>query len=302
MFARRGPLGGFAFGERLPSSVMNDVTLDLSSAVDGTGGGTYAPSNPIVIGGDGLTCTGQLTATGTVLLTGSSITLGNSSSDQVNINAEVTFHQDIEFNNDVQLGTDEDDDITVGGNLTCERRARFDAGVTCVGDSYFEDDLDIKKNLQVDGSIEVDESVTVGNFLTVNGNTTLGSSDSDTVRVNGLVNNRIGFTGSGRVGERIIVLEDANQTITVSDANVIIVPTFITANREYILSSVGAVSGADFMRAFFMAPSSPRNYTVSFRRSTLNNLITLDPDDTHPVLYFVFINGNWNLVGRELID
>jgi hypothetical protein len=301
MFSRRGPLGGFAFGERLPSSVMNDVTLDLSNAVDGVGGGTYAPSNPIVIGGDGLSCTGPLTSTGTVSFTGSSITLGNSSTDQLNINAEVTFHQDIEFNNDVQLGTDSADNITVGGNLTCERLAEFDAGFNASANSTIGADLDVTGGLDVDGAAEFNDDVDIDGNLAIDGNTTLGSNDDDSLTVNARLASRLRFTGSGRVGERITVLDDANQTIGVADGNVLIVPS-ISGNRIYTLSSSNAVNGYEFMRAFFFAPSSPRNYTVSFRRSSGVNLVTLDSDDIFPSLYFVYFDNNWHLVGRELID
>jgi len=38
----------------VPAAWFNSVRLQLPDAVDGAGGGTYAPTDPIVIDGDGL--------------------------------------------------------------------------------------------------------------------------------------------------------------------------------------------------------------------------------------------------------
>jgi hypothetical protein len=64
--------GGWAFGEVLASSEMNDFNTDHPNAVDGAAGGTYAPSSAITVGGSGLTTTGTLTATGAVAFSGAS--------------------------------------------------------------------------------------------------------------------------------------------------------------------------------------------------------------------------------------
>lgn len=53
--------GGWAFGEVLASTQMNDFNTDHPNAVDGGAGGTYAPSSVLTLGGSGLTMTGQFT-------------------------------------------------------------------------------------------------------------------------------------------------------------------------------------------------------------------------------------------------
>lgn len=52
-FARVKP-GDWAFGERLTSAQENQLDINASRAVDGYAGGTYTPTDPIVINGDGL--------------------------------------------------------------------------------------------------------------------------------------------------------------------------------------------------------------------------------------------------------
>ncbi len=61
----------------ITASEINNIGADLAKAVDGAAGGTYTPSDPVIIGGDGLTCTGQFTASGatcTLSATANSIT------------------------------------------------------------------------------------------------------------------------------------------------------------------------------------------------------------------------------------
>lgn len=52
-FPRANPIG-WALFEELTSAQMNTLDVNLSRAVDGYAGGTYAPSSPIVIQGDGM--------------------------------------------------------------------------------------------------------------------------------------------------------------------------------------------------------------------------------------------------------
>lgn len=52
-FSRVKP-SGWATGERLTSTQMNNLDIDHARAVDGNAGGSYTPSSAIVIGGSGL--------------------------------------------------------------------------------------------------------------------------------------------------------------------------------------------------------------------------------------------------------
>ncbi len=56
---------GWGSGEVLTSTQMNSFGTQLPYAIDGNAGGTYAPSDPIIIGGDGLSVTGTLAISGT---------------------------------------------------------------------------------------------------------------------------------------------------------------------------------------------------------------------------------------------
>ncbi len=65
---------GWAYGEILTSAQMNSVGSQIPYAIDGNAGGTYAPSDPIIIGGDGLSVTGALTGLNTATFGGTSMT------------------------------------------------------------------------------------------------------------------------------------------------------------------------------------------------------------------------------------
>lgn len=52
-FARVKP-GSWATGEKLSSPQQNQLDLNVSRALDGYAGGTYTPSDPLIINGDGL--------------------------------------------------------------------------------------------------------------------------------------------------------------------------------------------------------------------------------------------------------
>jgi hypothetical protein len=52
--------GGWAVGEKLRSTEVNSVQTELLKCVDGENGGTYTPTDPIVIGGEGAEFTTDL--------------------------------------------------------------------------------------------------------------------------------------------------------------------------------------------------------------------------------------------------
>ncbi len=72
-FARVKP-SDWASGEVLTSTQMNQLDTNVSQAIDGTAGGTYAPTDPIIIGGDGISVTGALTGLNTATFGGTSMT------------------------------------------------------------------------------------------------------------------------------------------------------------------------------------------------------------------------------------
>lgn len=56
---------GWSNGEVFSSTQASAIGNQLPYAVDGNAGGTYAPTDPIILGGDGLTVTGPLVISGT---------------------------------------------------------------------------------------------------------------------------------------------------------------------------------------------------------------------------------------------
>lgn len=306
--------GGWAFGEILTSAQMDALDADHAAAIDGVGGGTYAPSNPIVVGGDGLSVTGPFACSGPATFT-STVTLGNAESDTITVNGLLVINNDLVIDNDVQLGSGGADAISVDGVATFSNEATFEDGIDVTGGG-----ATIVGNTEVTGTFEVSSDVTVGDDLTVqddatvhgnfycSGNvtseddTTLGSNASKTLTVNAQLITRLQFSGNGRVGIRALELDDANQTVTVAEANTLLVPAGLGGTRIYKLSNTGAVEGYDWFQVFFLEPNSVRGASVQFRRTDESSLYTLDTTDIWPFLYFLFVGGRWELVYRQHIE
>lgn len=61
-FPRIRTPNGWTLGSVFMPGEMDQIDTNLSNAVDGAGGGTYAPSTVLTLGGSGVHCTAQLTA------------------------------------------------------------------------------------------------------------------------------------------------------------------------------------------------------------------------------------------------
>lgn len=62
-FARVKP-SGWVEPDPITAAQINQLDIDHANAIDGAGGGAYAPSDPLDIGGDGLIVSGPLVVTG----------------------------------------------------------------------------------------------------------------------------------------------------------------------------------------------------------------------------------------------
>lgn len=71
----RAKPSGFGFHDKLTSAQIETIDSQIPDAVDGAGGGTYAPSSAITIGGSGLIMSGGFTSLGVAQFLGSSLTI-----------------------------------------------------------------------------------------------------------------------------------------------------------------------------------------------------------------------------------
>lgn len=183
---------GWAFGEILTSAQVEQLDANAASAVDGVGGGTYAPSGIIIIGGAGLRVTSTFQVTGTFSLTGDAV-IGNSDTDTLSVVATPTFEALTTFNAGIVVAADGAEihgSSSFGSNLTVA--GDFTAGNSssdafqCNATATFERPTLFKLGLTVDADgIAVHGSSTFFSGLTVAGSTTLGNSTDDTLAVAG---------------------------------------------------------------------------------------------------------------------
>jgi hypothetical protein len=270
-------------GTPVLASELADIDSKTERAVNGDGGGVWAPASQIEIGGAGLKVSGTelyvtspATFTGLVTMTDElqcdgDVTLGNTGGDQVACNAEFDCIGPALFFSNVTVGEDDTDTLTV--NAT----ASFNEGVTL-------------------GSTAVD-TLTVNATATFNNGVTLGSSSADAISVPGtlgvadvnfasgtvdfaasmayLLKCRIAPSGAGRLALRTFAMTDANSTTRGSaDDDLVYVPAgVLSADRTYQIDDTGAANG-DAME-------------FSNLLDAANNLVVKDPSGT----ILVTLNG-----------
>jgi hypothetical protein len=288
---------GWAFGEILTSAQMEALDASQSRGIDGTGGGTYAPSSAIVINGAGLQVN-TLLITGALTLTGDT-TVGNTHTDTLTVEATSTFSSPVIFNDDVTANNPVSflGDVTIGevtftlqgdavlGNtaadsLLVNATAEFQAPVTC------NDTLDVFGQLTVHSS---------GKFRALQ-DVQLGNGASDELDLQGSLVSVLAYSGDGRVPYRDGgVLPDANTTIEASDGQCFQFPGTVAAHRTYTLSTVGATNGDRILFYSGNGAASVRAFDVTVHSPTSGQSITFGAGFALVSALYVFRNGNWNL-------
>ncbi len=111
---------GWTTGDLLTETQINQLDAEHAAAIDGSGGGTYSLSAPLIINSANVTIGANLAVGGTLGVTGSShfdgsVQLGDGAGDAINIQGTisaaypVTFYDDVTFNDPVSLT----DDVTI---------------------------------------------------------------------------------------------------------------------------------------------------------------------------------------------
>lgn len=219
-----------------------------------------------------------ITINGTLSVTANA-TIGVSGSSALSVIASTTFSNNVTFNGAVSSAFT----FEVTGTLECDGAATFNGNVT-IGDSS-SDSLDVLSTVLLRGqvtigndsgsegftvnsptnfedTVEFNANVEVGNSgteLNVNAPTlfrsdvTLGNSSADDVEIIGSCDIQnlaaaMGFTGSGRVPLRPVLVPNSNTTYTVSSGNIFhMVGTTLTATRDYTFDGSSAVDGDHFI-------------------------------------------------------
>ena len=249
-FVRGQPLN-WGFLEKLTSAQMNTTDAQWPSAVDGTGGGTYAPSTQIILGGSGLKTTGVFVADGTGTF-----------------NAAVTFNSNVTNKANSSYWNVQTIDGANSGELKFTSGALLTglAGATATWASAFVHNgtttcnalLTATSGFQVTaGTVALSSQINVGANLKI-----LNGSGSLTVEAGTTFSVAAPLALSGTTGfirYRRIDGADANTTYAIADAD------HISANplaaRNYTMSNTGC-TGGEVMSIWNAASTSGRDISI----------------------------------------
>lgn len=299
----RSPGTWLSLSTLLPAE-MESFDAQLYSSINGDGGGVWAPSAIIEIGGLGIKITGACVVTSLAELEGGADITGNLSvSGSSNLhNTTVTGSCSVSGNIHTDADLSVADDASITGDLT--------AGTLAVGGALFSG-----KTFSVTGNAHVSGTfISVGAFfasanasvsgdLSVEGNATL----QGTLSVDGTVSfldavslaQPLTPSGSGRVRVKAVEGADADTTYTIADAEcVVVLSGSITANRIYTLGTTGAATGD---RITFVSRNSANQISVGVSgNASENGLLKKDATGYYNFLEYTFVSGKWYLTASFL--
>ena len=282
MLTKAEPLG-YSFGQKLPSAHQNHLQDELVKAIDGAGGGTYNPSNPIILGGDGLNMAGPFVvsgagsadfngvavtfnATSTVLfVNGFECDAGSTSIvGDLNVNgAQLTVAAESFFNDTVHIGAN--DDFTMasgtgtadffGGTVTISEAGGFQVGGGVPAD--FNGTVDFNATVDLNAGVDfaaasvvtfaagsdLDGSVELG--LTCTGGMSFASGGTLAIAAGAelQISGILREQGAGRTVYRRYNLPTTNATVSIADGTLFIVPALPGGGAIYTLATTGAQTG-----------------------------------------------------------
>lgn len=256
-FSRIRAPGGWIAGSTITPTELETFDQNLSRALDGYAGGTYAPSSLLEIGGSGLklSSTGnQLSGTLTVLSGGLLAVNGGAAFVAVE-GSTFLVQSDATLQGNVALGiSGGTKTLTVHGaatfekNVTVTQAATFNGAVSCTGNVTLGD--------AAGDAVTINGNLTVANAAALDGNVSIGSSSSNFCTVLAQTNFAAQATHSapivlasaGRVRKRIVHLGDANANITPQAADVYIMLAGVpTAARTFTIDDTNCADGDELI-------------------------------------------------------
>lgn len=295
-FNRIRSFGFWTLNSVLQPSETETFDANLAKAINGDEGGTWAPSAKIIIGGQGVEITGAcligslLQAQAGATITGGDLTVSQDAAVQGDLDVDgtatvnalaVVTNATVQDNLEVQGTTHLVGNVTANNDIACERLAihgsHLGSNILSVnGDARITGNTEINGAFACDGAASFGSTLAVGGALTVTGNTTF----------NGVTK------AKGRFKRRVRTMGDANETVSVSDYDLVFMPAGVmTTSRTVQISTTGAEEG-DVIRVIcedtvtdlnvdYAASSTPLRINTAQRRW----------------LELTYISGVWHLSG-----
>jgi hypothetical protein len=260
----------------LEPSELDALDEGQFAAINGDDGGTWAPANPIVIGGAGIEFTGA-------------VPVGEDLSVPGTITVPSGGAIDVESGGNVNVESGGNVNVAGGGHLHCSGEIHIDdGGRILLQDGGFLFEYSGSEHVHASGSTDTYES---GSELELDGNVTVSASAKIDEEELAVVNEGATYTqtgprylsGAGRIQQRVVVGPDAGANYDGSVADVVIIPAAtLSGDRTYVLN-IGATRHGQ--RITFI------NYTTNHGILFSSSGTIYRPVDYNPALLLMSASG-----------
>ncbi len=294
----RDPGFWVALGNLLASE-MELFDAHLAGAINGDGGGVWAPSSLIEIGGLGLKITGPFVVTSQAQLQDGAVVSGGN----LSVSLDATVQGDLLVQSTLEVeGTSEfHDDVLIsgGGDLSVSGDANVQGALGVTGAATL-------ASASVTDDLTVGDDATVGGDLAVTGTSSFTggvqfagpATFTDPVNLNDTValTQPLTPSGAGRVRAKVVQGADADTVYTIADAEVVLIPGgVLTADRVYTLSATGAATGD---RIVFATRDTSRTVTVTVPSNVgEQRLLRHNQSTSSDWVEYTYMGSAWYITG-----
>lgn len=269
------------FGYTRPAGVWAPLTVGRASelasldaktykAINGDEGGTWAPTDPIIIGGGGV----EVDAPFIVSVSGGAMLVVDSSKARA-YSPNGTHGFNIVDGGAQALGTWQ---WATGAGAT------FGSGSTLTVASGAT--ASVAGSLSTTGTVSLGGTTTIGGTTTLNGTTTISGAGA-------ALKTALTLSDAGRIAYRAVVGADADTTYSVADVDEVII-TGITAARAYSVDTAGAVNGSR-IRFAVQQDVTTNTVTVTAGTNSAPMCWTGGPPAGIVACEFVYVSGAWRV-------
>ncbi len=282
-FVRIRALGAWLLATTIEPSELEQLDTNLFKALNADDGGTWAPTNPIIIGGAGMQLQGA--PWGLYKANGDPCFVFDPAVPRINVGSGTQIRWDPNTSLFMAVATTAEffgtatfngaTTIGAGGTLLVQGLSTF-TGLATFADAY------------VAGDVQIGASSATG--LLILSTTTFSGPVSFNQPTT--VNDPITLGGDGRVRKRVVVGADADTTYGCQNYDLVrIAATSLSANRTYVVSD-GNASGDCIRFATWET-----NYQVELRRQDATSICILKQAATafYKWVDLVWIGGRWEI-------
>lgn len=282
----KGSLAGWANNTTLSQGDMWQFDQNQHDAINGAGGGTYAPTGTITIGGLGVTISGApfvlsgtstLTVAGTATFNGN-VALGNAAGDALSVAASSVFAAAVDVRASATLGLSAADAVTINGTTTFGAAVTANSTVTCAGALVASATATFAGAVAINGALSANATVTldhasVGGAFAAAGNVSFSNATATaTLDCAVRLNNSVTIGSGGQIPIRTLWVSNTNASIDPSVYDEVIITVLSDNNKTMTLATATAIEGSHIL---FVNQDADNSVTLTDTAGALN--VSLDP-------------------------